>query len=212
MAKRHQPSHGEVTAAEAFLRTLGADWHDLNLVLAIVAWVNVATAIHHGKFHNIFQLRPGAWDKAFRSGVYNVTKGSRSGPLTTQFSKYRNETDALRALAGYLQSDKGQFGLLLSAIRHDRPKDVLYAIEYSNFDPAYGFGSTDLIYKEFNSLYIFIPGKKIPGQKPPKPKPLAPLPQVLQAPVIHPNYISAWTAKTFYDERHPVEQEVPLTL
>lgn len=214
MAKRHQPSHAEISAAEAFLRTLGADWHDLNLVLAIVAWVNVATSLHHGKYNNIFGLKPGAWDKAFRSGVYTTTGPFQphSGRPTIELSKYRNLTDALKALAGYLKSDKGQFGLLLNAIRADRPKDVLFAIEYSNFDPAYGFLTTDLIYKEYNSLYIYIPGKTIPGKQPPKPKPPAPLPQVLQAPIIHPNYISAWTAKTFYDERHPVQQEVPLTL
>lgn len=208
MAAKHRVTNEQINAAQAFLRTLGADWHDNYLVLAIIAWGTVAI---HGKFHNIFNLHPGSWDKHLRTGTYKVDSGHfdpHAGRVMEEFSKYRNMFSAYVALANYLKANSKEFALILSSIRHDRVNDALFAISASSFDPYhYGLGSTNRIYTVYNSLFIVIPGKKQPGpQPPPKPKPLAPIPQVLQPPTLRNTYLSAYTTRDFYRQRHPVEK------
>lgn len=209
--KKNVATTHEVLAAQAFLRTLGANWRDTYLVLAIIAWVRVAIALHHGKYNNIFGLKPGAYDKAFRSGIYTTTGPFQphTGRPTIQLSKYASLSKALQAFAVYLRTQANStngFRLILSAIRHDRPSDVLWAASMSSIDPShYGLGTTQLLFVEYSSFTgIAQPGHPgTPGRPPTvKPAKIAPPPRSLQAPVVHPHYVNAYAVQSFYDERH----------
>lgn len=115
MTVRHKnvASLAEVRFAQNFLRYLHGNWHNVYLVTAVVAWLRQEGGLP-GRGNNPFNLRPGADDARFRSGIRGVWQSiKRFNPAThswttlrvrTFFSVYANLTDAARATANRLMS------------------------------------------------------------------------------------------------------------
>lgn len=216
MAKRrNNASIKETSAAKAFLKQMGADTNDAGLITAVVAWMRAESGTHPIG-NNPFNLRPGADDAQFRSGV-RQTK-NRNG----YFSIYKTLEDGLRATANRLIKAGGDWRGYAQIVLAARAGDVagfLMAIALSAWDGghdpnkghyglkgvkvgvSYTGGHNNLfdIYKSITGL-LLAPAKA----KPTAPrKPLPPPPQAVIQPPAPAYFTSGFEVAGFYRARHP---------
>jgi hypothetical protein len=222
-----RPRSFELTFAFRLIQALHGNTNNLYLILAIIAWVRRESGMNYIG-NNPLNLRPGADDLKYRSGV-------RRSAGNGYFSTYANLTDAARASANRLLSVGSWAGYrpVVAAIRRsakgtkamqEQALDFLYAIALSKWSAThYGYGRhpdpnmspTELFTK--NKLVPIFQGLtryrvRIPAQapiQPPKPPPVPKQPRSLAHTVPRRGYLQPLAAFTFYAERHEDQAIVP---
>ncbi len=202
---------GEVQAAQAFLKAIGANYQSNDLIYTVVAWMRTSEG---GKANlwgnNPFLLRPR--DARYISKDLIAGTKSRAGRGT--FLVFDSLTAGLKALAQVLLAQKGDdalgYGLIIRAFKQGNPIDSQIAIAMSAWDAAhYGFDMANpdsqaaaaqtAIYK----VYLSFTGLELPDPK--QPKPHAPVPRPprdLPSPPPPYPYIDPGAAGAFYRDRH----------
>lgn len=188
----------EQAAAIAFLKALGADWHNEYLLLQVVAWLRVQEKMHPelAKTNNVFNLS-------------TTTYYPYGGHKTTVF-KFPSLIDEMKALAKMLlKSTDPSYQLIVTAAKNDKGNTdkndyFLKAVVLSDWDAAHfglhSDGTGDQITKEYLSFT---------GLANPKSKVKAvhhtSLPQVMAPgpPEAPHGFLSGFTAAHFYHARHP---------
>lgn len=193
----------EVAAAQAFLRFLGANWRSNLLIIAVVAWMRQESGgLSHVIGNNPFNLRPGADDAMYRSGIRKSKNGNG------HFSVYATLENGLVATANRLLkagNDWRGYGLIVRAARAGSPVDFLTAIALSAWDAGhYGLPKDNHLLR----VYASFTGLKLPAPKSTEPKPtkaarkIPPAPAVLRAPNLEMHYLDGYDSGRFYRERH----------
>lgn len=196
----------EVKAAKAFLKYLKADYHNKDLIYAVIAWMRQES----GAFKNIignnpFNLRPGkdidpdliAGVRKGKVGYFLVFKSLEAGLIATAQRLLR---------AG---DDWRDYGLIVRAFRSGRVFDAIAAISLSAWNPAhYGYDGKDIRTSHIYQRYAEFTGMQVPGPaKPKQPKKhkrrlMSTHPADFHTNPIVRNYIDGWAAGTFYRSRH----------
>jgi hypothetical protein len=235
VADSHLASLTETLAAQAFLKTVGADWTNTSLVIAVVAWYRVSLHYYSPKGglkdvgYNPFFLKPGSFDKGIRIGTFKSKNKLHEGT----FSVYKTLADSLRALANYLLAGRhtdSKFRLLVNAFRSGRVADALSGILQTSLavgkydahsvtmrvGPAHHAHDEDVwVPSPLYAAYNAITGSTVPGKPkaPPKPPPKPPKPHgEFVVPPPFSGYVSPFHAGTFYRARkHDTvsERQVP---
>lgn len=206
----------EVQAAQAFLRYVGADYHNNLLILAVVSWFyQESGGLSRVIGNNPFNIRPGVASK-LASGVRKSKNGNGYflvfSDLDTGFKAAALVLKSLAPAYGY--------GLVLAALRRGSAVDFLVALAMSSWDAGhYGVTGTDnpadprqnhllAVYASFTGLQLPTESNSNPDQPAPKPRPQPKLPRALQPPPPIRQYISGFDARRFYDARHPHSKTV----
>lgn len=196
----------EVQAAQAFLKALGAPWHNTDLIYAVVAWMRSESgAITNVIGNNPFNLRPGkdidadliAGIRKTRNnnGYFLVFKSLEAGLIATAQRLMR---------AGH---DWRKYDAIVNAFKEGHAVEALNAIALSAWNVShYGYDSKDpatnhiyLIYARFTGLQLPKPTSTKPK---PKPQPKPQRPRDLNAPIVVRNYIDPHHAGEFYRAKH----------
>lgn len=188
MAAKHYPGYAttkETAAAQVFLRLLGADALDPDLIAVVVAWV-----------------RSGGGPQS------NPLRQMVRGKLV----HYSSLTDALRAAAARLiraKELKG-FGLIVRAFQRGHANEALVAIAMSGWDKDHygldkdGLPDAHLLLKAFNRIkevkFAPLPQKNYHRSKNPTPT------KYLEAPVPPYQFTNPQAVVDFYADRHSAEQ------
>ncbi len=220
----------EARAAEAFLSYLKVDWKDNPfLVTAIVAWFRQESgSLSHVIGNNAFNLRPGADDAKFRSGVRRSKNGNG------MFSVYATLEQGFRAAANRLLSaghDWRGYDAIIRAARDGAhagmTKDqqtrqglaFLTALALSAWDAGHygapdGNPQTNHLVRVWASItglpgnWKALPPKK-PGVKKKKPKVPAALVRGPAGDPAKPQFLDPHHARAFYKERHRKSHVLP---
>lgn len=221
MATSNIASLAEVMAAQAFLRALGANWQNSDLIYAVVAWLRVAEQTNRGFIgNNPFNLLAG--QGVPRNLYYGVKVVRITGTTPYGFAVvnqsvllFRNLTQSLLALAAVLlkrAATEGGFKLIVQAARHGTSIDLLNAIALSSWDAAhYGYMQADTRTNRLYQAYIKFTGMQLPARKPPKPKKVKvpPRPRVIGDPVITYPFLDPFAARAFYNARRTTIPSLP---
>lgn len=192
----------DVKAAQAFLKAIGANWQNTDLIYSVVAWMRAAG----GSGNNPFNLR--GPDRSYVKIVHGRRKVIKRDGLLLKFDSL---TAGLLALAKYLKDEKTSwngYGLILRAFRSGDAAQALTAIAISAWDGAhYGYDllNPDLTVTSLYKIYTSFTGLTLPGAKttvpgktitfPPPVRDLPPPPQMRE-------YIDPSEARRFYEARH----------
>lgn len=205
---------GEVVAAQAFLRAIGANYQSTDLIYAVVAWMRTSEGGRANLWgNNPFNLRA----STARFIPSNLIAGTKYRIGYGTLLRFATLTDGVKAMAAYLKgvvkvaggSWLG-YGLILRAFKAGNPVDSLIAIALSAWDAAhYGFDTSNrdpsaaLAKSAIYKVYASFTGLQMPTPKQPKPAPPKPeAPNDLPAPPLAHPYIEPHRAAAFYRERH----------
>ena len=198
----------EVQAAQAFLRAIGANAANTDLLYAVITWMRVESGGKGSTIgNNPFGLRgPDRSIVRIVNGKKRVIR--REGKLL----EFASLTQGLQAMAQYLLKDrkiewKG-YGLIIRAFKSGNPIDVLTAIAISAWDGAhygYDLNNPDLTKTSLWRVYKSFTGLTLPGVKVTQPKPVKypdPPPRDLPPPPPPYDFIDPGEAGRFYRARH----------
>jgi hypothetical protein len=194
-------SVAEVKGAQAFLRYLGANWHDNQLIIAVVSWFRQESgSIKNVIGNNPFNIRPGVATK-LASGVRKSKNGNG------YFLIFPDLETGFRAAALVLKSlaPAYGYGLVIAAVKRGDAVDFLNALAMSSWDAAhYGYDGKNNSTNHLLQVYASFTGLQLPP--PPKPKPKKKRPifvrRDLNPPISTNNYIDGFASSSFYRARH----------
>lgn len=185
----------EVHAAQAFLRHVGADWKNQDLIRGVVAWFRQASKDTYGgraqvRGNNIFGLRNSA-GKLYTYATFDAAAIAAAD----------------RLLAGSkIKGDPKAYGLVIRAAKSGRISDFLQAIAMSAWDAAhYGYTPDHPENNHLFAVFNAITGLTMPA---PPPAPAPPRRRFPQQPrdIPHPfapsPYLDAGQVGRAYRERH----------
>lgn len=214
-----KPSKDELRFAHLLLVNLHANLSNSYLILAIVAWMRSESGRNWRGF-NPLNLRPGADDAKYRSGV-------RLAGHNGHFSVYASLEAGAKATANRLARLSYYTDMIAALRRGEKPTkygdqavDFLRALVVSKWDAGhYGLKGAELkdpnsifkttIYKVFSSLTghpFTIPAEVA---KTPKPPPPPRQPRSLRHTIPVREYIQPYAAETFYEGRLHPETALP---
>ena len=207
----------ERQAAQAFLKAIGANWNNNDLIYAVVAWMRQESGgIKSIIGNNPFNIR----DSPLASG-YRQTHGNGHFAIFPTLAIGLKATALLLLSAGH---DWRNYDRIVRAFRNGSAIDALTAIALSAWDAGhYGYHPGDpisnnhlvRIYASFTGMQIPKPTSGKPkggtqGTKPqPKKQPLPQRPRDLNAPIIVRDYLHPYDARDFYNARHHGAQDDP---
>jgi hypothetical protein len=191
----------EVKAAQAFLRTLGADWHNQDIIRGVVAWFHQES----GSISKVLGNNP------FNIRIDSAAIGYRITKSNGKFAIFKTLEEGFQAAAGLLlrgMGDKGDargYGLVVRAARHGVILDFLQAIAMSKWDAAhYGYTPEHPENNHLLAAYNAITGLTLPVPPAPKPKKrrLPQQPRDIPRPFVPSPYMDAGAVGRSYRERH----------
>lgn len=204
-------SLAETRAAQAFLKTIGADVNNKDLIRGVIAWFHQESgSIARVIGNNPFNIR----NDPMQIGQRQTRNGNG------KFAIFATLAIGFQAAARLLlrgMSDKGDwrgYGLVVRAARSGRILDFLQAIAMSKWDAAhYGWSPehpdrNHLIgaYNAITGLTLSVPGTGKSGSPKPTPKPkkrrLPARPRDIPAPFEPSPYMDAYAVGRSYRERH----------
>jgi hypothetical protein len=214
----------ELRFAQLFLRALHANERNSYLILAVVAWLRSESGTNYIG-NNPLNLRPGADDARYRSGVRKTLNGNG------YFSVYSSLEKAAKASANRILragNDYRGYGLIVRAAQRKagtstaseqgQAIDFLTALALSKWDAGhYGTGKNvrpetyDGRKNKLIKVWAGLTGQSFTlPQDPPKPakKKKKAIPRQPRATVhenIEYNYLKPYAAFQFYEERHRAE-------
>jgi len=158
MAKKNSTTAKETAFAIAFLKALKGDYQNVYLITAVVAWLRQESGgLSRVIGNNPFNLRPGADDARFRSGI----RTSRNG--NGRFSMYATLAKGAQAAANRLLkagNDYRGYAPIVKAVRGNyskRPedqqlqaRDFLKAVAMSKWDASH-YGAVTYTYGPYNT-------------------------------------------------------------
>lgn len=192
----------EVKAAQAFLKTIGADYKNQDLIRGVIAWFHQESgSIAKVLGNNPFNIRndPNAIG-------YRQTKGNGSFAIFATLEE--GFQAAARLLLRGMLNDKDDYrgyGLIIKAARRGDILDFLTAIAISKWDAGhYGYTPDHPENNHLIGAYNAITGLTMPVPKPPKPKPrqLPKRPRDIPAPFQPTPFLDAGAVGRSYRERH----------
>jgi len=189
---------GEVHAAQVFLRAIGANWHNSNMIYAVVAWMRTASG---GRIvgNNPLGLLAGEDINYLSNGKTRIFEHK----LLLSFKSI--DQAMLAAAVRFLKSgnDTRGFGLVIRAAKTNDPFNFMNALAISGFtEDHYGWDGFDPKSNRVTAMYSTFTGMQV--LQPAQPHKLA-LPQApgsLAAPDTRHAYIDPWRVLGFYTERH----------
>lgn len=200
----------ERQAAQAFLRAIGANWQNNDLIYAVVAWMRQESGgIKSIIGNNPFNIRPtGSIDPNLIAGIRQSKNGNGLFLIFKSLAAGLTATAQLLLRAGH---DWRNYDRIIRAFRQGSALDALTAIALSAWDSGhYGYHAGDpLGNNHLVQVYASFTGMQIPkpvphNPKTPKPQhkpPLPPLPRDLAVPVIVRTYLHPYDARDFYRAR-----------
>jgi hypothetical protein len=195
----------ETIAAQAFLRAIGANWQNNDLIYAVVAWMRSESgSLKRVIGNNPFNLRPG---RDISPDLIEGIRKTKNG--NGYFLIFKTLAAGLQATAQRLLragNDWRGYGLIIRAFRAGLAIDAMNAIALSAWNAShYGYKaggptSDNHIYR----IYAGFTGLQLPKptEPKPKPKPLPARPRDLNAPVVVTNYLHPYDVRDFYLARH----------
>jgi hypothetical protein len=221
----------EVAFARSLLKYMHGNVNNIYLLLAVIAWVRSESGTHYIG-NNPLNLRPGADDAKYRSGIRQGRVGKFSVYVTLDAGAHATANRLLRA-----GNDYRGYGLVIRAAqRHsgDSAKDqqqqaldFLNALALSKWDAGhYGTSGNPATFDQSkNNLVkvwarllghpVVIPNdpapsaKPKPKPKPPKPPPAPKQPRAVEHVVPKRDYLDGYAQKNWYEERHAPLPNVP---
>lgn len=204
----------ERQAAQAFLRAIGANWQNNDLIYAVVAWMRQESGgIKSIIGNNPFNLRPGKdIDQDLVAGIRMSKNGNGRFLIFVSLAAGLTATAQRLLRAG---ADWRHYDRIIRAFRSGSALDALTAIALSAWDAGhYGYHPGDPItnnhlvrvYASFTGMQIPKPTKTPPSAKPKK-APIPARPRDLNAPIVVRNYLHPYDARDFYQARHHVTED-----
>jgi hypothetical protein len=205
---RRKVSAAEVRLAKQFLKAVGANPNNGQLILAVAAWVHVNfKSLANVRGHNPFLVRAG------------IAGASKYGQGTFQYKgvwyvKYRSIAEAIKGAAYIFKVSKGNQFLpgiyaTLQALKHGRAVDFLAGLASSDWSSThYGLSDADveknagttvnpLLRAYSNSTYVLPTRTVTPPKPPPAPKPV----RFMVNDVPRREYIQPYHALHWYEAR-----------
>lgn len=224
MAVKHKnvAQVGEVVAAQAFLRAIGANYANTDLIYAVVAWMRTSEGGRANLIgNNPFLLK----QKDARYISKTLIRGyMRRGGQT--YIVFDSLVSGLKAMAQFLLNARktvvvrrtgetytvpnAEFAFIIKAFKAGNPADAMQAIVMSAWDAShYGYDPSNpdpnaaLQATSLYKVYASFTGLQMPTPKQPRPSPPRPAPprDLPSPPLPHP-YIDPAAAGRFYRERH----------
>ena len=205
MAKKNLATLAETLAAQSFLRAISADWHDNNLILAIVSWMRFEGTQNPklAKQNNVFNLGTahyGPYGSHYIVADSYKSLGAEMNALAkmllaSQNPDYRLMVNAARSKGGAGWA-AGQFLTALQASGYDQGVTVPY--------PGKKGFREDAVW----AIYATFTGGTLPIVKattpppPPKPRAFPTIPAALQPPSTQTDFLLPYATQKFYAERH----------
>lgn len=191
----------EVRSAQAFLRTLGADWHNQDIVRGVIAW---------------FHQESGSVSKVLGNNPFNIRNdpnaiGYRQTKHNGRFAIFKTLEEGFQAAARLLlrgAKDKGDargYGLIVRAAKRGVILDFLTAIAISKWDAGhYGYTPEHPENNHLIAAYNAITGltMPIPAKDRPVKRHFPQKPRDIPAPFKPSPYLDAREVGRLYLERH----------
>lgn len=202
-------TYDQVRFAQAFLRSVGANWRDNYLILVVVAWIIAANrGWSRIQGNNPFLVRATNFDTRYRVGTFK-----RNG---ITYSRYAGLDSAINATILSLQKgfpfSPAAFQGILKAFRQARgykgAAAVAYALSNSAWDNPRQYRTSKgknlilVVMSRFTGIQLEPPTKP-PPTRPPKPKPTPnfPTPGRYPIPEVHHDWPSPTAPRAFLEER-----------
>jgi hypothetical protein len=202
----------EVNQAKTFLRLIGAPANNNQTILAVVAFMRVVDS------YNARVLAQRIIDRS-TADLYNFTPLLVPGGLPTDERQALIDYNAAGEakedqINAERKEDASWYKLALTAARHGRAGDFLYALALSGYSSThfggYNSGAIDPSRNRLLRTYSSFTGLTLPPPPTPKqeaaPKPKArrmpKVPTVLQPPSLVRSYLDPDAARRFYNARH----------
>ncbi len=201
-------TYDQVRFAQAFLRSVGANWKDNYLILVVVAWVMAGNRGWNIRGNNPFLVFATSADARFRIGTFTVN-GLR-------YSRYASLSSAFAATIatlqkGYQSHGANDLAAILRAFRAARgikgAQAVAQALSNSPWDYPRRYRTSKgknlilVIMSRFTGLQLEPPVKPPPKRPPPKPKPRFPDPGKYPIPEVRHDWPSPTAPISFLHER-----------
>lgn len=206
--------------AEAFLKFMGADTQNIYLVTAVIAWMRKESGTTYIG-NNVFNLRPGADDAKYRSGVRKAGNGNG------YFSVYATLENAAKATANRLIAaghDYRGYWKVVNALRRSnagtvkdkqqQALDFLTALAMSKWSAThYGAPNGEPWKNGLVRIWASITGlPALPAEPPKKPRVRPSAPRDLNTELTPAQYLDPYEARAFYAARHAPEPPLPGSL
>ena len=203
-------TYEEVTLAQEFLRGIGGDWHDFNIVQAVIAWFHTLApkGYAHIPGNNIFGVRDARGNLMKFHTLNQAIEGAAQYILSHLSSVPTYLTAAQQKKYGEPANTPSGFAMLVKAASTDA-KNFLDAILASAWGSAtYTITVSGNLQYTMNSLYAAFnaitslttsPVKKGHVSSVVKATPVVP---ILQPPQLRTEWVTGFGAESFYRARH----------